>query len=116
RIDCIRTPDGVVHDPFRVISVMEAHPELRWFRFRQTEQDALTVELSHDPDLDDAARAAASAAVLAELGERLGPTMRLELIEVNEPDLRAGSKNPIVIGLPSLTLDALAESDDHLRL
>lgn len=109
KLDFLITPSGALHDPFRVMAVMERVAHVRWFRVLQTALERVEVRVGWEREASPAARADVTAAIQGGLRELLGEEMRVDVVTVDEFRVEIGEKAPLVKGLPGQELAALAE-------
>jgi phenylacetate-CoA ligase len=108
KLDFLITPSGALHDPFRVMAVMEHVPHVRWFRVIQTALERVEVRVGWEPETSAPDRERTSAAIVAGMAELLGDDVAVHVITVTEFRVEIGEKAPLVKGLPGQELAELA--------
>ncbi|MBK7579794.1 MAG: phenylacetate--CoA ligase family protein [Myxococcales bacterium] len=109
KLDFLVTPAGELHDPFRVMAVMEQVQNVRWFRVIQTALERVEVRVGWETDASPATRGAVTTQIQAGLRELLGEGMQIDVVTLDEFRVEIGEKAPLVKGLPGQELQALAE-------
>lgn len=109
KLDFLVTPKGELHDPFRVMAVMERVANVRWFRVIQTALERVEVRVGWEKDATAAQRADVTAAIQGGLHELLGEGIDIDVVTVEEFRVEIGEKAPLVKGLPGQELAKLAE-------
>lgn len=109
KLDFLITPGGALHDPFRVMAVMERVSHVRWFRVIQTALERVEVRVGWERDASPALRADVTAAIQGGLHDLLGRDVSVDVVTVDEFRVEIGEKAPLVKGLPGQELAALAE-------
>ncbi len=109
KLDFLVTPEGALHDPFRVMAVMERVEHVRWFRVIQTALAEVEVRVGWEQGTSDAMRDEVSGRIRQGLNELLGSSVQVGVVTVDEFRVEIGEKAPLVKGLPGQELAKLAE-------
>jgi len=109
KLDFLITPSGALHDPFRVMAVMERVAHVRWFRVIQTALERVEVRVGWERDVSPDARADVVAAIQGGLRELFAEDLSIDVVTVDEFRVEIGEKAPLVKGLPGQELARLAE-------